>query len=154
MRNAEKLKRILKKGKGEKSEGVVLAEVVTTSPVTIRLSGTSISLRLEDHFIYPLQMKFEKGEYVLAWKIKGATCANKQHVILPLEEGVLIGKYTGSAYVIKANTAAGDELDGGFSIAASKVFCPFPLVPNVTNVYIVRKRFPSKSEVWAVINTW
>lgn len=130
---------------GQVDQGISMATVITDSPsVTIQLAGDTIALPL-DYFVYPEGLEFRKDEIFLTNRIRGATSGDRQYALRPLNEGVMLGIYTGATF---------DIFDTVIKLPKKDVFSPYPLVPNVTNVMILPNRFPTPKEIWVVINTW
>ena len=89
--------------------------------------------------------KFRKEETVLVQRIAGTRPTDRQYVVRPLHDMVSVCKYTGSDYVLLA--------DSSIKYPASQTFCPWP-IPAGMNVLLLPNRFPTKDAIWVVVNTY
>lgn len=129
----------------EESE-FALGKVITGEPnVTIQIHGSSKTLP-SAFFVMP-HVKFTKDETVLVQRIAGTGPTDRQYVVKPLHEMVAVCNYTGSDYVVLA--------DSSISFPASQTFCPWPISAG-TKALVIPNRFPSKAknDLWVVVNTY
>ncbi|PEL81155.1 hypothetical protein [Bacillus wiedmannii] len=146
MRAAERIFTHIEGANNNKKEESMFAlgQVITGEPnVTIQIHGSSKALP-SAFFVMPYT-KFKKGETVLVQRIVGTRPTDRQYVVKPLHDMVSVCKYTGSDYVLLA--------DSSIKYPASQTFCPWP-IPAGMNVLLLPNRFPTKDAIWVVVNAY